>query len=303
MVKMNRIFCCSFLALVGCNCPPISTPKPVNYEMVKSSVEVETQALEIASQKIDSVQKEAEGIEESIDSLNEVFGSSELPEETKTRSEEIFQSIVQSTTQIKNDSESIRREFLLVRAENEKILGMGEFLDHQAERIIYLENETERLRNEAIKAIYQYLVWVFILGFLVIIGGSVVAFFVGRKLGVSILAIGIVTLGFGAAATFYLKWIALTGFVLIGIGVVSTIGLLIYGVFEDRAKKKKLAQATVDNVKLIDAVKQELPEDIKSTFFGKENIPGIAHTIQTLDTQRIVANLRKKDFMDGSTLA
>lgn len=300
---MNEILCCSLLVLVGCNCPPVLTPDPVNYEMVKSSVEVENQALEIASQKIDSIQKESKTIEGLANSLDETLKSSELTEETKTRSEEIFQSIVQSTTRIKNDSESIRREFLLVRAENEKILGMGEFLDHQAERIIYLENETERLRNEAIKAIYQYLVWVFILGFLVIIGGSVVAFFVGRKLGVSILAIGIVTLGFGAAATFYLKWIALTGFVLIGIGVVSTIGLLIYGVFEDRAKKKKLAQATVDNVKLIDAVKQELPEDIKSTFFGKENIPGIAHTIQTLDTQRIVANLRKKDFMDGSTLA
>lgn len=271
--------------------------------MVKSSVEIENNALDVASQKIDSIQGSAKEIDGAVVSLKKVLENEELPNETKTESQVVFETIVGNTNKIINDSEAIRREFLLVRAENEKTLGMGKFLDYQADRITYLENETERLRNEAIKAIYQYLVWVFILGFAVVVGGSVVAFFVGRKLGIIILSIGIVTLGFGAAATFYLKWIALTGFILIGVGVLSTIGLLVYGVFEDRAKKKKLAQATVDNVKLIEAVKQELPDELKQTFFGKENIPGIAHTVQSKDTQKIVADLRKKDFMDGSSLA
>lgn len=304
MVKMNKIFCGSIFLLVGCSCPPLPIPPPpVNYEMVKNSVEIENKALNVASEKIDSIKTKSEEIVQKTILVQENLKPVEIPEEIKKTSEDALQFILQNVTEIGNDSESIKREFILVRNENEKTLNMGKFLDHQAERILYLENETERLRNEAIKAIYQYLVWIFIIGFVVIIGGSVVAFFVGRQLGIAILSIGMLTLGFGAAATFYLKWIAVTGLVLIGVGVLSTIGLLIYGVFEDRAKKKKLAQATVENVKLIDAMKQKLPEKLKNEFFGEGNIPGIAHTIQNNETQKLVANVRGKDFLDSSSLA
>jgi hypothetical protein len=127
-----------------------------------------------------------------------------------------------------------------------------------------------------------------------VVGGSIVAFFVSRKLGVSILAIGIVVLGFGAAATFYLKWIAITGFVLVGLGILSTIALLVYGIYEESAKKKKLEIATVENVKLMEQVKKRIPEEVKNDIFGGGNSNGLAQSIQNPETQKIVAALRGK---------
>ena len=98
--------------------------------MVKSSVEIENNALDVASQKIDSIQGSAKEIDGAVVSLKKVLENEELPNETKTESQVVFETIVGNTNKIINDSEAMRREFLLVRAENEKTLGMGKFLDY-----------------------------------------------------------------------------------------------------------------------------------------------------------------------------
>jgi hypothetical protein len=300
--KFLLIGCIS--VLVSCKSPdPIPSPPPVNFELVKNYINTQQKGLDSATEKVNTIEEKSSVIITDVGILKNTLSPIEIPEEVRSKSEEVFTSIIDNATVIQAESKNVKREFLLVSGEHEKIMKMGQFVDYQAGRILYLEGETERLRNEAIQAIYKYLVWVFGLGFLVVIGGSIVAFFVGRKLGISILAIGIVTLGFGAAATFYLKWIAMVGFILMGVGVISTIGLLVYGVFEENAKKNKLTKATMENVKLIDAVKQKLPENVKLQFFGEGNIPGFAQIIQNEDTQKIVADLRGKYVMDESTLA
>ena len=290
---MKKILCSLFLlATIGCESPPKKTPAPTgNKDVATSNIRVQEKAVESAAKKVDNVQNLAENVIGEVDSVRGVLARVEMPIKTRVETEESFASIISNSNMMRYQLETMKDDFFLIRGEYERFVQMGEAMDVQAKRIDYLENEAERLRNSALEDIYDYLVWVFILGFLVVIGGSVVAFFVSRKLGVSILAIGIVILGFGAAATFYLQWIAVTGFVLVGLGILSTVALLVYGIYEESSKKKKLENATIENVRLLDAVKKKLPEDSKEAIFGDG---GVAQTIQNSDTQKIVAAVRRK---------
>lgn len=284
-----------FVAITGCESTPKKTPAPTgNQDVVNSNIRVQEKAVESAAKKVDNVQTLAENVIEDVDSVRGVVARVEMPLKTRVETEKYFTSIIGNSNMMRYQLETMKDDFTLIRGEYERFTQMGELMDNQAKRIDYLENEAERLRNSALEDIYQYLVWVFILGFLVVIGGSVVAFFVSRKLGVSILAIGIVVLGFGAAATFYLKWIAITGFVLVGLGILSTIALLVYGIYEESSKKKKLEKATVENVKLMEEVKQVLPQEVKTRIFGNGNNQGLASAIQNPETQKIVAKVRGK---------
>jgi hypothetical protein len=293
MDTMKKILCSLFLlATIGCESPPKKTPAPTgNKDVASSNIRVQEKAVESAAKKVDNVQNLAENVIGEVDSVRGVLARVEMPIKTRVETEEFFASIIGNSNMMRYQLETMKDDFVLIRGEYERFVQMGEAMDVQAKRIDYLENEAERLRNSALEDIYDYLVWVFILGFLVVIGGSVVAFFVSRKLGVSILAIGIVILGFGAAATFYLQWIAVTGFVLVGLGILSTVALLVYGIYEESSKKKKLENATIENVRLLDAVKKKLPEDSKEAIFGDG---GVAQTIQNSDTQKIVAAVRRK---------
>ena len=293
MDTMKKILCSvCLLTAIGCESPPKKTPAPTgNKDVASSNIRVQEKAVESAAKKVDNVQNLAENVIGEVDSVRGVLARVEMPIKTRVETEEFFASIIGNSNMMRYQLETMKDDFVLIRGEYERFVQMGEAMDVQAKRIDYLENEAERLRNSALEDIYDYLVWVFILGFLVVIGGSVVAFFVSRKLGVSILAIGIVILGFGAAATFYLQWIAVTGFVLVGLGILSTVALLVYGIYEESSKKKKLENATIENVRLLDAVKKKLPEDSKEAIFGDG---GVAQTIQNSDTQKIVAAVRRK---------
>lgn len=284
-----------FVAIAGCESLPKKTPAPTgNQDVVNSNIRVQEKAVESVVKKVDNVQILAENVVEEVDSVRGVLARVEMPIKTRVEAEEYFASIIGNSNMMRYQLETMKDDFALIRGEHERFAQMGELMDNQAKRIDYLENEAERLRNSALEDIYQYLVWVFILGFLVVIGGSIVAFFVSRKLGVSILAIGIVVLGFGAAATFYLQWIAITGFVLVGLGILSTIALLVYGIYEESSKKKKLEKATVENVKLMEEVKQVLPDEARTFIFGNEKNQGLARAIQNPETQKIVAKVRGK---------
>lgn len=284
-----------FVAITGCESLPKKTPTPTgNQDVVNSNIRVQEKAVESVVKKVDNVQTLAENVVEEVDSVRGVLARVEMPIKTRVQAEEYFASIIGNSNMMRYQLETMKDDFTLIRGEYERFSQMGELMDIQAKRIDYLENEAERLRNSALEDIYDYLVWVFILGFLVVIGGSVVAFFASRKLGVSILAIGIVILGFGAAATFYLQWIAVTGFVLVGLGILSTIALLVYGIYEESSKKKKLENATRENIKLMDEMKEIIPEEAKTRIFGDEKKLGLARSIQNPETQQIVAKARGK---------
>jgi len=310
MGSLRKIFLLALLS-VGCESlpkTPPSPPKAGNRDTINANIRVQSTGLDSASAKVDSIQSHASEIIKNIDSARGVLATIDIPIpiEIQSQAEKTFASIIAESNMIRYESETMKRDFELIRDEHEIIQEMGNLLDVQATRINYLENEAERLRNTAIEGIYKYLVWVFGLGFLVIIGGSIVAFFVNKKLGTYILAIGIITLGFGAAATFYLKWIAITGFVVVGVGILSTIALLVYGMIEDTRKKNKLErektaleQANTENVRLIDATKKKLTEDSKEAIFGTG---GIADTVQNSETKKIVASIRGKND-SSSTLA
>ena len=296
MDTMKKILCSlCFVAIAGCESLPKKTPAPTgNQDVVNSNIRVQEKAVESVVKKVDNVQTLAENIVEEVDSVRGVLARVEMPIKTRVQAEEYFASIIGNSNMMRYQLETMKDDFALIRGEYERFSQMGELMDIQAKRIDYLENEAERLRNSALEDIYDYLVWVFILGFLVVIGGSVVAFFASRKLGVSILAIGIVILGFGAAATFYLQWIAVTGFVLVGLGILSTIALLVYGIYEESSKKKKLENATRENIKLMDEMKEIIPEEAKTRIFGDEKKLGLARSIQNPETQQIVAKARGK---------
>jgi len=285
--------CSTFL---GCSCKkdPDFTVKPVNQEMVQRSVTNQNNSLDLASTKTDEIVKNATEIGTHASDLEASLSSIPIADDVRRTQLEMLNFIRAKSESIVQLANDIRREHELVRKEQEVFITMGRNFDVYDAKIDYLEKETERLRNDALKSIYKYLTWLFVAGFMVIIGGAATVFFVERKLGFSILAIGIVTLAFGAAATYYLKWIAIAGFVVIGVGVASTIALLIFGLLAEKKRKTNLLQANKDNVRLVEALKETLPANEKEKFFGTQNIPGVAEIIQKDETKKIVAAIRGK---------
>lgn len=281
---------------LGCSCKkePDFIVKPVNEEMIQRSVTNQNSSLDLATTKTDEIIKQSTEIGVHSQELVTSVSTSPIPEDIKKIQLEVLEFIRVKSENIVQLANDIKREHELVRKEQEVFLNMGRNFDVYDAKIDYLEKETERLRNDALKSIYKYLTWLFVAGFMVIIGGAATVFFVERKLGFTILGIGIVTLAFGAAATYYLKWIAVAGFVVIGVGVAATIGVLIYGLLDEKRKKMNLLQANKDNVRLVDALKETLPNDQKERFFGTQNIPGVAEIIQKPVTKEIVAELRGK---------
>lgn len=323
---MRFVIASSMVLLVGCASsrpvfPPVTDVSGKFSGIVneqKAQTESAQKSREIIWENISPVESaaaqikgEAESIDKTTDHINQVIDeatpeqidpivANPIREDTKT--------IDASAESIKKSAGEITDYAALLRVETEKL---KEALDKlgtangEAEKGIdeirkleaniadlqsQLSSQQAEAKAKAISRLYTYLAGMFALGFLMIVGGAVLAFFVSKKGGLLLAALGVVIVAASAALTMYLEWVALAGLITLGLSVLSAIG---YGVY--LAVKSKNAEVAVnEQTHLVEMMKQDLPDESKKAIFGDGAKPGLVSAIQSAATISRVAAAREK---------
>lgn len=309
VMRIHSAIALSSLCVFLLGCPPKQEPiilPPSSTIAVNEAIKVQRESLVLIDKTAAKIYEDAGEI---IDIVEEIYVP-EFVEEKVEETEETRMVLVPSplleisqiAADIQNQAVSLERETKLIGSQHETIRGLGTSLDLYIERTKKLESELEETRKGAIQSIYKYLSWVFGLGMMTVIGGGITAFFMNRRLGAFTVTVGSIMLAFSAAGTFYLKWLAVFGVIGIGIGILATMGLLIYGALERRkvennlkVKNEILLEATKDVTHLVEAMKQDLPTESKIAFFGEGYKPGYADIIETRQTRDVIDEIRGKE--------
>lgn len=157
-----------------------------------------------------------------------------------------------------------------------------------------LKSQDAKSRQEGIQSLYNSLKFIFGLGVIVIIAGVCLTFFINKKLGYTLVGIGIISLALAAGAIYYLQAIAIVSVIILIVGVLVSTGLLVYSLIKESKKAKVFEQATTENVELIEKIKEDLSPDLREKVFGKNMVPGLVDDIQDETTKKIVDNIRKE---------
>lgn len=98
---------------------------------------------------------------------------------------------------------------------------------------------TQSPNTVAVANTLDNLQWLFVINFLLILVGAVIARLVNFKLGVTIGTIAALGLALAAAAIYYLQWLAITGFAIIVASIVVAIALLVHYYWRKRQPAAK----------------------------------------------------------------
>lgn len=160
-------------------------------------------------------------------------------------------------------------------------------------KIANLVEANGKLRSDAIQNVYSYLAAFFGLGFLVIVAGIAIAVFVNPKLGISLVVLGVLGLATAAALIYYLEAIAMISIaIIIGVIVIS-VGLGVYYLVRVNKDKDVKEQAVVENITLVEKMKDYLDPESKKEIFGTDTSAGIAQEIQSDSTKKLIHKIKK----------
>lgn len=290
ILLVNVIF-----TLSGCE----TTPKVSKVNIPQNTLASAAQDVERAAKELNEVSND---VTKSIDSIKnktaEIRGAFSVAKDMNDnpqvgkqleiidqRNTEIRDSAQEISSQMKiteKISESSSRSFQIVAQSAQEAIAMQS-------RIRELENENEKIRNNAIQEIYQYVKWFFGIGIIICLGGAVVGYLVNKKLGLLLGGVGILTLTLALGITYYMEYIALAGTIVLGVGVLVTLAVLAWVTLKEKETRKSLAGATEQTVQLVEELKKELPDEAREKFFGKD---GICDQLQNANTKKIVKKIK-----------
>lgn len=260
-------------------------------------------------QEAAQIQEQTDFIEQATDHMTEVMDEATEEQLTPEIEEPLrtdVATIDESATSIRQSAGEIIDYAALLREETEKLRKALEALksanQEAHENISEIEKleatiadlqsqlweQEAELKRQAVQRLYTYLAGMFALGFLMVIGGAVLMIFVTKKGGLLLMGIGVIVIATSAALTMYLEYVAIAGLVILGLALASTIG---YGIFM-AVKSRNAERAVVEQTELIEAVKQDLPEESKKQIFGDGAKRGLADQIQSKATQKRIAAQR-----------
>ena len=159
----------------------------------------------------------------------------------------------------------------------------------QLEQAVEAYKESDReVRREALENLHSYITLFFVIGFATIMIGTFLTFWVNKKLGGVVLAIGVLTVGFAAASQYYLQEIAIVGLIVLILGFVVTLGVIIWLLLDGKNDKV----AIKDIVSLIEAMKDHLTEEERKEIFGPT---GLASRMTSDLTKKVIAQVKIKN--------
>jgi ABC-type sugar transport system permease subunit len=308
---MNRFVVALFLILfvfAGCNRKAIdlsagssnNTSATINHSVETQHAQAET-IKRVNQENIEHTKTINAGVATSSTSANAISQKTEDPviranvNEIVTSNEKIHASadaIAANSQKIGESAQAIDTEATSIQKNVKSIVALEK-------KITELQDQKQKLENDAIKNLYTTLSFFFGLGFVTIVAGMVIAFLVNRKLGFSIAALGLLALAAAAGAIFYLKTIAIVAIVIIITAIVVCVGLGVWHLVNEVRAKTVLEQANVENVQLVQTIKDRLDPTAKVEIFGEVK-KGLAHQLQSEKTQQIVQKVKKKIKSQGN---
>ena len=242
------------LVLVGCN-----TFQPINTANTTASTSLNFETNRIASETA-SIRSDAETI------LKQNNESSVVNAHANQ--------ILDSATRIEAETVNLENTTALVTS-----------MEKQVAELTNVENIT---RQHSLETLYKYITLFWVIGFVVLAGGAVIAFMVNKTMGFSICVVGAIMLGFASASQYYLEEIAMGGGALLILMVVTGIGMVGWSLF----KAKNNATAIHEIVEMMEILKEDMTDSERSRIFG---IDGLATKVQSDLTKEIIQRIRDKN--------
>lgn len=279
------LLCLGFL-MMGAKCTSnkmlddIAKPStPVAATVLETSKTIEKSNDEIKTEIV-KIEESSKTIAQSAETIKKTSDDPVVVQEAENISQQ-SNVIENSVIEIKNETEAITQELNV------------EKIEPVITQVVELEKSDSEWKNKyedllaASTAEMQKIIRVFwIIGFAMIVAGLIIAYF-HRIIGGIILCAGFVSVGLAAANQYYYQEIATVGLWVFIIGFLTSAVSVGYFIF----KNKKTEEAVEDNVKLLEDIKTEVPEEVKNKIFGDE---GIAKKVQRESTKKIVSNIRAK---------
>lgn len=146
-------------------------------------------------------------------------------------------------------------------------------------------NDTKKI---ALERLYAYITMFWVIGFIVIVGGVVLSFFVNKTLGFTLIMVGALMIGFASASHYYLQEIAMVGgFLIIGT-MLFGVGLLVWSMIN----AKRSTTAVKEIVEMIEILKESMLDTEKERIFGTE---GLATKVQSEITKEVIAKIKERN--------
>ena len=278
------------LTMVGCESLQDTATSPENTSStVVDSVREQKEQTEEITNASETISDSLESIDGEVDSiLNEIALA-------PNQSDPVLENIENSAEEIKEhvddaEKEQIRIEEALedLEAANSRVAAaIGQIKD--LEDLVQDYEESDRqVRKEALQNLHSFITLFFVAGFAMVVGGAFLTFWVSKKLGGIILAIGVLTVGFASAAQFYLEEIATVGLIILIVGIVASLGVVGWMLIDGRNNKEAIKEI----VQLVEEMKIRLSPEERKEVFG---VDGYAGKVTSSLTKKIISYIKIKN--------
>ena len=265
----------------GTTNPPASVSVDGSLAEITEQTEEITQATDRVSSELTEIDQSAIGIQ------NEIAGQG-LEGESIDRIETHAVDIRNSVDQAELDQVRVTEALEDLETANVNLAAaVHKIMELEADIAELSESERE-IRAESLQNLRNYITLFFVIGFVMLVGGAFLTFWVSGKLGGTIAGIGILTLGLALASQYYLELIAQIGlWVVIG-GILVALAVLGWEIYDGAKNKKAMAEI----VELIEAMKHYLTPEERKKVFGAD---GVASRLTDPETKRIIAKIKIKN--------
>ena len=288
------------LTMVGCESLQEMNGVPTNTSstVIDSVREQKEQTNEIIDAS-EAIQDNLNSIDEKANSiLNDI---ALVPDDHNYNIDPTLDSIENSAEAIKEhvdgaEKEQIRIEESLEDLEtaNARVSAAVGQIEDLEDLVTEYEQSDREVRKEALQNLHSFITLFFVIGFGMLVGGAFLTFWVSRKLGGTVLAIGVLTVGFASASQYYLEEIATVGLIVLIVGFVASLGVVGWMLIDGRNNKKAIEEI----VELIEETKDHLTPEERKEIFGRD---GFASRMTSDLTKRIVAQVKIKNGFKNLT--
>jgi len=251
-----------------------------------------TNASEVIGNDLEKIDDQANSI------LNDI---ALVPEDRNYNIDPTLESIEDSAETIKETVDNSQKEQIridesledLEQANNRVAAAVGQ-IEELEDLVTEYEQSDREVRKEALENLYENIALFFTIGFALIVGGVFVMFWVSRRLGGTILAIGFITVGFATASQYYLEEMAQVGlYIFIG-GFLLTAVIVGFMLLNGKHNEKALYEI----VELIEEMKEHLDPEERKEIFGRD---GFASRLTSPMTKKIVSQIKIKNGFKNVT--
>ena len=252
----------------------------------KEQTEEITNASEVIGNDLKSIDDQANSI------LNDI---ALVPDDHNYNIDPTLESIEDSAEIIKETVDNSQKEQIRIdesledlEQANDRVAAAVGQIEELEDLVQEYEQSDREIRKEALENLHENITLFFTVGFAMIVGGAFVMFWVSRRLGGTLLAIGFLTVGLATASQYYMEEIAQIGlYVFVG-GFLLTVVIVGFMLLNGKNYEKAIEEI----VELIEEMKDHLDDEERKEIFGRD---GFASRLQSPMTKKIVSQIKIKN--------